>query len=99
MAGKQAKTLTRQQIVAALRRARHSRYPQRDRVIILLSFKAGLRAGEIAKLNWPMVLDADGRIAELISRGRALGTAAVVPFNQPQPWCAATPVRQRRQSR
>ena len=46
MAGKQAKTLTRQQIVAALRRASHSRYPQRDRVIILLSFKAGFALGK-----------------------------------------------------
>jgi integrase len=66
MAGKQAKILTRQQIVAALRRAHRSRYPQRDRIIILLSFKAGLRAGEIAKLTWSMVLDAEGRIADHI---------------------------------
>jgi integrase len=66
MAGKQAKILTRQQVRAALHRARHSRYPQRDRVMILLSVKAGLRAGEIAKLTWPMVLDADGRIGHRI---------------------------------
>jgi integrase/recombinase XerD len=66
MAGKQAKILTRQQILAALRRTRHSRYPQRDRVMILLSVKAGLRAGEIAKLIWPMLLDADGRLADCI---------------------------------
>ena len=66
MAGKQAKTLSRQQVVAALRRTRHSRYPQRDRLMILLSVKAGLRAGEIAKLTWPMVLDADRRIADRI---------------------------------
>ena len=51
MAGKQAKILTRQQVRAALQRARRSRYPQRDRVMILLSVKAGLRAGEIAKLT------------------------------------------------
>jgi integrase len=49
MAGKQAKMLTRQQVVLALRRARRGRYPRRDRVMILLSVKAGLRAGEIAK--------------------------------------------------
>ena|SRR5665213_2817638 len=66
MAGKQAKTLTPQQIRSALGRARQGRYPQRDRVMILLSFKAGLRAGEIANLTWPMVLDARGRIAEVI---------------------------------
>ena len=66
MAGKQAKTLTRQQVRAALHRARRSRYPKRDRVMILLSVKAGLRAGEIAKLRWSMVLDADGRLGHRI---------------------------------
>jgi integrase len=66
MAGKQAKTLTRQQVRAALYRARRSRYPHRDRVMILLSVKAGLRAGEIAKLRWSMVLDADGRLGQRI---------------------------------
>lgn len=66
MAGKQAKILTGQQVAAALRRARRGRYAERDRVMILLSIKAGLRAGEIAKLTWSMVLDADGRIADCI---------------------------------
>src|SRR5438045_2027807 len=66
MAGKQAKTLTRRQVRAALHRARRGRYPQRDRVMILLSVKAGLRAGEIAKLSWSMVLDADGRLGHRI---------------------------------
>src|SRR5947208_13235456 len=66
MAGKQAKILTRQQVRLALRRARRGRYPQRDRVMILLSVKAGLRAGEIAKLTWPMLLDADGRLGHRI---------------------------------
>ena len=66
MAGKHAKTLTKQQLAAALRRAAHSRYPDRDRVMVLLSVKAGLRAGEIAKLTWPMVVDAQGRIASHI---------------------------------
>src|SRR5271156_6634559 len=67
MAGKHAKTLTKQQLAATLRRAAiHSRYPDRDRVMVLLSVKAGLRAGEIAKLTWPMVVDAQGRIASHI---------------------------------
>jgi len=66
MAGKHAKTLSKQELTAALRRAAHSRYPDRDRVMVLLSVKAGLRAGEIAKLTWPMVVDAEGRIASHI---------------------------------
>ena len=66
MAGKNAKTLTKQQLRATLRRAAQNRYPDRDRVMILLSAKAGLRAGEIAKLTWPMVIDGQGRIASQI---------------------------------
>jgi integrase/recombinase XerD len=44
----------------------HSRFRERDRVIILLSVRAGLRAAEIARLSWPMVLDARGRIADTL---------------------------------
>ena len=84
MPGKQAKILTPQQILAALRRVRHSRYPQRDRVMILLSFKAGLRAGEIAKLTWPMLLDPDGRIAnhiELYDRAAKKRSGRTIPLH------------------
>jgi integrase/recombinase XerD len=38
----------------------------RDAVIVLLSAKAGLRAGEIANLTWDMVLNATGQISGLI---------------------------------
>ena len=85
MAGKQAKILTRQQVVAALRRARHGRYPRRDRVMILLSVRAGLRAGEIAKLTWPMVLDADRRIAdriELHDSAAKKGSGRTIPLRR-----------------
>jgi integrase/recombinase XerD len=84
MPGKQAKTLSRQQVLAALRRARRSRYPQRDRVMILLSLKAGLRAGEIAKLTWPMLLDADGRLAgriELHDRAAKKRSGRTIPLH------------------
>src|SRR5438105_511971 len=84
MAGKQAKILTRQQVIAALRHVRRSRYPQRDRVIILLSFKAGLRAGEIAKLTWSMLLDPDGRIAnhiELYDRAAKKRSGRTIPLH------------------
>src|SRR5260221_5570947 len=84
MAGKQAKILSRQQVAAALRRVRHGRYPQRDRVMILLSVKAGLRAGEIAKLTWPMVLDAEGRLAECIElhdRAAKKGSGRTIPLH------------------
>jgi integrase/recombinase XerD len=66
MAGKQAKTLNKTNITAMLRYVAKYRYPLRDRVIILLSVRAGLRAHEIANLTWPMVLDASGRIGSTI---------------------------------
>jgi integrase len=66
MAGRQAKTLTKQQLAIALRRAGRGRYPERDRAMVLLSVKAGLRAGEIANLTWPMVIDSQGRLSRYI---------------------------------
>jgi integrase len=44
-----------------------SRHPERDQVIVLLSFKAGLRAKEIAELTWSMLTDASGEIADAIA--------------------------------
>src|ERR1700687_2621112 len=84
MAGKQAKTLSRQKVVAALRRTRHSRYPQRERLMILLSVRGGVRGGEIAKLTWPMVLDADRRIAdriELHDSAAKKGSGRTIPLH------------------
>ena len=65
--GKQAKTLTKPQIEAVLGYLGKTRYPVRDRVIFLLSVKAGLRAKEIASLTWTMVTDAEGALADAIS--------------------------------
>ena len=42
--GKQAKILSEAQIRAALGHVEQSRYPERDRVMVLLSVKAGMRA-------------------------------------------------------
>src|SRR5580692_6501908 len=84
MAGRQAKTLTKQQLYAALRRAGRSRYGDRDRAIVLLSAKAGLRAGEIAKLTWPMVVDAQGRITSQIVLHDAVakkGSGRTIPMH------------------
>lgn len=66
MAGKQAKLLTSAMVTATIKHVQKKRYPVRDTVMILLSVKSGLRAGEIAKLTWPMILDANGRIGRVI---------------------------------
>ena len=44
----------------------NKRRGERNRVIACLSYKAGLRACEIAGLDWYMVLDARGKVAESI---------------------------------
>ena len=64
MPGRQAKVISASTLRRTLAYARNSPYPARNRVIILLSVKAGLRAAEIAKLEWSMVLDARGRVAD-----------------------------------
>ena len=66
MAGKQAKVLFDHHVHALLAYSQASRYPVRNQVIVLLSVKAGLRAGEIANLTWPMVVDPTGEIGPSI---------------------------------
>lgn len=67
MAGKQALMLSDEQIALALRKTRWRRYALRDRAMLLLSLKAGLRAAEIAQLTWSMLLDPQGRLSDQIA--------------------------------
>ena len=62
MAGRQAKTVSDAVKRKALAAAARSTSPERNQVIVLLSIRAGLRACEIAGLDWTMVLDGDGRL-------------------------------------
>jgi integrase len=66
MPGKRAKILSAADLGDLLIYASCTRHPLRNSVIVLLSAKAGLRAGEIAKLTWHMVLDANGQISSVI---------------------------------
>jgi integrase len=66
MAGKQAKILSEDDLQDLLFYAAATRDPIRNRVIVLLSAKAGLRAGEIANLRWDMVLEPSGAIGTVI---------------------------------
>jgi integrase len=67
--GKQAKILTDAQVRAALSACDGHRYPLRDRVMVLLSVRAGLRAKEIARLKWRMVTDAEGEVGDALHLG------------------------------
>jgi integrase len=66
MIGKQAKILSNEQVESLLWFVSTTRNPIRNRVLVLLSLKAGLRAGEIAGLTWPMVLGPQNEIAAVI---------------------------------
>ena len=64
--GKQAKILSEAQIRASLATIKTRRYPERDRVMVLLSVRAGLRAKEIALATWGMVTDAEGNVGDAL---------------------------------
>ena len=68
MAGRQAKVLSPLALARVLKHVRRTHNnPLRSRAIVLLSVKAGLRAAEIAQLEWSMVLDARGRVGHSIA--------------------------------
>ena len=97
--GKQAKILTDKQVRAVLAELDTRRYPLRDRVMLLFSIKAGMRAVEIASITWAMVTDAEGEIGDLIafqnraSKGKVGGRH--IPMH-PEIKAALTALRQER---
>lgn len=83
--GKQAKVLTKSQIDLVYAFLETTQDVDRNRLILLLSTKAGLRAKEIAELRWPMVLDADGNMADhlLLENSASKGQSGrVIPLNK-----------------
>lgn len=84
MAGKQAKVLSAHEVEDLLFFAKTTRYPDRNRVVVLLSVKAGLRAAEIANLTWPMVADPTGGVGshiELRDHAAKKQSGRIVPLN------------------
>jgi integrase/recombinase XerD len=83
--GKQAKTLSRGQVDAMLAYLATTRHAKRNRLIFLLSAKAGLRAKEIAGLTWWMTNDSQGDVARTIhlhdsaSKGKS---GRLIPLNE-----------------
>src|ERR1035441_8975141 len=84
MIGKRAKILAQAHVEDLLFFAQHTRHPIRNKVVVLLSLKAGLRAGEIANLSWDMVIDPTGEIAttlELQDHVAKNGSGRVIPVH------------------
>src|SRR6266481_854267 len=84
MPGKQAKILSEDDLYDLLAYTSATRSPLRNRVIVLLSAKAGLRAGEIANLTWDMVVNATGGISgaiELRDNAAKKGSGRAIPIH------------------
>ena len=81
---KQAKILSPLDVADVLAFTDCTRHPLRNRVIVLLSAKAGLRAGEIAHLTWDMVSAATGEISatiELRDCAAKNGSGRLIPIH------------------
>ena len=84
MAGRQAKTLSPAALRRVLDAVRRTSTPERDLVMVMLSLRAGLRACEIAGLQWSMVLNAHGRIGggiELTAAVSKYGSGRRIPIH------------------
>lgn len=84
MAGQAARIVRESDVRRLLERASQHRNPQRNVVVVLLSFKAGLRACEIAGLSWAMVLGTDARIAAHADVGKGIakyGSGRRIPLH------------------
>jgi integrase/recombinase XerD len=98
MIGKRAKTLSPDHIEDLLVFAQQTRNPIRNQVLVLLSVKAGLRAGEIAKLTWPMLVGPTGEVGwsmELQDRTAKKNSGRVIPIH-PHLHAALVKLRQQR---
>ena len=84
-AGKAAKVLPTLDQQRLLDHVADKRHGARNRVMVLLSFKAGLRACEIAGLSWSMVNDANGEVCDEIHIQRhiaKMGSARRIPCHK-----------------
>lgn len=82
--GGSAKMVEEKDLRELLNRMANRQQYCRNRAIVLLSFKAGLRACEIAGLDWSMVTTPSGNVADSIAIGRSIaknGRARRVPIH------------------
>jgi integrase len=84
LAGKQAKVLSSAQIRMVLSYLSETRNSERDTVLFLLSVRAGLRACEIAGVNWLMFMSSTGEIGEVLEledRISKMGSGRTIPLS------------------
>ncbi len=84
MPGRQAKILSKDNADDLLVFASTTRHPVRDKLIVLFSVKAGLRAAEIAHLTWEMVLSPTAEIGptiELHDRAAKKSGGRLIPIH------------------
>jgi integrase/recombinase XerC len=83
--GKQAKIISAKQVRAVLAEIATRRYPLRDRVMFLLSLKAGMRAVEIASITWAMVTDGECEVCDVIAlqnrASKRRGGGRIIPMH------------------
>ena len=83
---KQAKIPTDKQLNGVMNYLTTTRYPVRNQVMFLLSYKSGLRAKEIGGLKWMDVLNTDLEVSDSIqlrnsiSKGKSGGR--IIPMNK-----------------
>ncbi len=79
-----AKVLEPAELRLVFKHVQNTRHPTRNRAMVLLSFKAGLRACEIAGLSWPMVLTSAGKLGPTVNVSRHIakqGRAGRIPMH------------------
>lgn len=79
-----AKALGDVDVRRVLTHVAEQRHAHRNTAIVLLSFKAGLRACEIAGLSWRMVLKPDGAVGPTLTVHRSIakmGSARSIPLH------------------
>jgi integrase len=84
MVVKRAKILSANNVEDLLVFARQTRHPIRNQVLVLLSVKAGLRAGEIANLTWPTLIEPTGEIGTSLEpqdRAAKKSSGRVIPVH------------------
>lgn len=102
MCGRQAKALSEVDIRRLLRAAARSKSPNRNAAIVLLSVRAGLRANEIAKLEWSMLLNSSDQVGDLITLPGAIvkyGLGRRIPVHRELKQALVTLWRQERLAR